>query len=340
MTPLLKKDNQRVSLHRTGYYSEAELQETLADNPELLCEGSDALLKTVCREVMMEGQRLDILMVDTTGLPVAVEVKLIKNPNIRREVVGQALEYASLLSSLTIDELDSITQGKLIDTLRDCDDEETFEERRRDCATHLRAGQVRVVIAVDDAPESLIRTVAFLSRRSDLDVRLVTLEKYPIDTGEVFLVPKFLVKPEGVQPQRPVDPWLLPVILDYERLAPEECPIWDDGEPDWRQVCPGSWKPTGVHYEFCSWNKVVSIEIHLEEDPVLPLQDVLAAMMDDLAAKLPGSTLDWDTEWGLGIRLGFLYPKGTPSGVIAEGMRVLIQETITPIQEYLDQNCS
>lgn len=46
-------------------------------------------------------------------MPVAVEVKLARNGDVRRKVAGQIIEYASLLSNLTVDELDQISDGEL-----------------------------------------------------------------------------------------------------------------------------------------------------------------------------------------------------------------------------------
>jgi len=188
-------------------------------------------------------------MVDVTGLPVAVEVKLDKNAEIRRRVVGQALEYAALLSSLTVDELDSITKGSLNETLQalTAEGKTTFEDLRKACGTHLRAGQVRIIVAVDEAPESLTQILEFLSRRSDLDIRLVRLQKYTLKTGGVLVVPNLLVKLEIITSQKNIDTPLMRVILAYQEIAPVDFPVWENRTSNWRQVCPVAWEDLSVH---------------------------------------------------------------------------------------------
>ena len=149
MAPILERNKKVIPLDQVGYTDEKELQEILARYPELLREGTDAELKTVCREVSIEGQALDILMVDANGMPVAVEVKLAKNGDVRRKVAGQIIEYASLLSNLTADELDQISDGELNKALQEFAKKnyENFEELRKNCGTHLRAGEVRIIVA-------------------------------------------------------------------------------------------------------------------------------------------------------------------------------------------------
>jgi hypothetical protein len=271
-------------------------------------------------------------------MPVAVEVKLVRNADIRRKIVGQILEYASLLSSLTVDELDSIARGALSETLHAfaVEGETTFEDLRKACGTHLRAGQVRIVIAVDEAPDGLIQIFEFLSRRSDLDIRLVRLHKYFLKTGEVLVVPNLVVKPENIGPHKLVDPRFMQVILAYQDVAPEEFPIWEEGEPDWRLVCPRAWKNLWVHYEFCDWGKTIGVEIHLEDTPVKPLQDLLHSFKEDWTGKYPEWEIVWDPDWQDCGRVGILFPKKTDPAVVAETMREIIEETSAEIQKQID----
>lgn len=340
MPPILKSNDQIIPLNPKGYASEDELQAMLAQHPELLQEDADAPLRTVCREVPMDGQSLDILMVDATGLPVAVEVKLDKNAEIRRKVVGQALEYAALLSSLTVDELDSITNGSLSEILQTLSAEgrTTFEDLRKACGTHLRAGQVRIIVAVDEAPESLAQILEFLSRRSDLDIRLVRLQKYTLKTGGALIVPNLLVKPENIASRKNTDTPLMRVILAYQEIAPVGFPVWENRTSSWRQVCPAGWKDLSVHYEFLVKKKTIGVEIHIEDEPMKPLQDLLRSIKEGWSKKYPEEEIEWETDWqGCGDRIAILFPKTTDPAVIAKTMREIIEETSDEIQKRLDQ---
>jgi hypothetical protein len=56
--------------------------------------------------------KLDLLFVNSEGLPIAVEVKLGANAEARRQVVAQAIDYLSALTSLTVDGLDQRVGGR------------------------------------------------------------------------------------------------------------------------------------------------------------------------------------------------------------------------------------
>lgn len=85
--------------------------------------------------------------------------------------------------------------------------------------------------------------------------------------------------------------------LGYENPAADGYLIRDGDEPDWRQVCLESWIPTGGHYGFCDWKKMIGVEIRLGCEQVEPLQSMPAAVKDDLAEGFPRSELDRDPEW-------------------------------------------
>ena len=53
--------------------------------------------RTVGREVLTAAGLIDVLYVSPAGLVTIVETKLWRNPEARREVVGQILDYAKEL---------------------------------------------------------------------------------------------------------------------------------------------------------------------------------------------------------------------------------------------------
>jgi len=98
---------------KTWKGNEKYLQKILADNPELLQERFDFPLVLVYRELKIEAGHIDIFLIDSQGLPVLVEVKLLANPQSEREVVGQIISYASSLPQLNFDELNSRVKNEL-----------------------------------------------------------------------------------------------------------------------------------------------------------------------------------------------------------------------------------
>lgn len=108
----------RVDLQRGGdsVYSEAWLQTLLYENPECLpieqIEPGFGPLISVCRELPLEfgfGRtgNLDNLFVTPSGGLLLVEAKLWRNPESRRAVVAQAMEYAASVFRLSFEELES-----------------------------------------------------------------------------------------------------------------------------------------------------------------------------------------------------------------------------------------
>ena len=74
------------------------MQKYLAAKPDLLplqdLEGVDSKLRLIARELL----GIDLLFADNQGLLTVVETKLPKNPEAKRKVVAQLLDYASQLS--------------------------------------------------------------------------------------------------------------------------------------------------------------------------------------------------------------------------------------------------
>lgn len=97
-------DGRLVEMRPERYGSEDDLQRLLAEHPYLLGgqSGRDFRLLLVAREQGVPGAEngadrwsLDHLFVDDEGVPTLVEVKRSTDTRVRREVVGQMLDYAA-----------------------------------------------------------------------------------------------------------------------------------------------------------------------------------------------------------------------------------------------------
>ena len=82
--------------------SEADIQALVHAHPECLPIAEiDPMFSgpvPICTELNTPAGPIDNFMVTPSGLPVVVECKLWSNPEGRREVVGQILDYAKELS--------------------------------------------------------------------------------------------------------------------------------------------------------------------------------------------------------------------------------------------------
>lgn len=236
MPIIFKTGDNKAAVRICEYANEYELQDLIAENPELLMADDEPSVVLVQRELnLLNAGSLDLLLVDSEGRPTAVEVKLARNTQSRREVVGQIFDYVSDLAQMTVDELDQSLNGQLDTALKsfcgDDYDENIVEKLWRSCGANLRAGQVRIVVAIDDASEDLIRIVSFINDHSDIDVRLVSISKYVSGDNEVVLVPRLLVhggKPSKIQrdilrdTQREMSTRFQEVISVYSTIAPNE----------------------------------------------------------------------------------------------------------------------
>jgi hypothetical protein len=94
-----------------GSYSEAWLQDLLYRHPEAIpvaeLDTAFAGMIPVCRELTTDAGPVDILYTTPTGKLVVLEAKLWRNPEARRKVVGQILDYAKELSRLDYESLDA-----------------------------------------------------------------------------------------------------------------------------------------------------------------------------------------------------------------------------------------
>lgn len=95
---------ERVALSGEGSaaYSEDWLQDLLYRHPQSLpvaeIDDSFSGLVPLCREMETPVGPVDVVYVTRTGRPVIVEAKLWRNPESRRKVIGQILDYAKELS--------------------------------------------------------------------------------------------------------------------------------------------------------------------------------------------------------------------------------------------------
>jgi hypothetical protein len=131
---------------------------------------------------------VDHLFLDQDGVPTIVEVKRSTDTRIRREVVGQMLEYAA--NAVVYWPADSLrdrfeercrTEGlDASQLLADCfgngGNEETFWQSVQ---TNLQAGKVRMLFVADAIPSELRRIVEFLNTQmTPAEVLAVEIKQY------------------------------------------------------------------------------------------------------------------------------------------------------------------
>lgn len=100
-----------------GAFSEAWLQETIRRYPQVLpVEDFGPVfhpLVPIGKEVPTSAGSIDNLFISHAGYLVLVETKLWRNPEAKREVVAQLIDYVTALSRLTYEELDALVKEYL-----------------------------------------------------------------------------------------------------------------------------------------------------------------------------------------------------------------------------------
>ena len=180
------QDGRLEPLEEQAFATEDDLQALIADHPELL-DGKQIQPDNPRRWILVTREKgiaespgasrrwaVDHLIVDQDAVPTLVEVKRASNPEIRRTIVGQMLEYAAhATATWTKEELRRSFEESSRDQGRDPDqvlgellgpDEAADADRFWDeVARNLAANRIRLLFVADDIPEPLERVVAFLN---------------------------------------------------------------------------------------------------------------------------------------------------------------------------------
>ena len=203
---------ERISLSKQSFV-EGWPQELIRNNPELLpvdeIESAFAPLVAIGREVQTSVGMIDIMFMSPGGYLTIVETKLWRNPQARREVVAQIIDYAKDVSHWTFQELeDSVRKYNqkyrnsnlgLLDTLRLREQIDESEERLviDAISRNLKLGRFLLLIVGDGIRESVEEMVEFLQRYPQLlfTLALVELQVHELDTaGSRLVVPQIVAR--------------------------------------------------------------------------------------------------------------------------------------------------
>ena len=197
-TPLLLSgpDHQTVALERVTLearsngevtYNEQLIQDLLFDHPSLIpvSEIEPALtpLLPVCTELPTPVGLVDNLFITPSGHLVIAECKLWRNAQARREVLAQALDYASALAAMSLEELaiaigkayrraDTLDLWQLVERDTDLQENEFYDALRR----NLSRGRVLLLLVGDGIREEMEALSDFMQAHAGLHFTLALLE--------------------------------------------------------------------------------------------------------------------------------------------------------------------
>lgn len=188
MAKILFIDGEKVTaLEESEFTEERKLQDYLKDFPTLipLEDVVEEAPELICigKEVAVPSGALDLLFIDKNGLITVIETKLVNNPEIRREVIGQIIEYASYISHWSADKVYELANAYLKSDLdgymlNKYPDNYSPEDFRLKIEQNLEGGRVRLIIAVDKLVEPLRSTVTFLNHNCKFDILLLEVSSF------------------------------------------------------------------------------------------------------------------------------------------------------------------
>ena len=196
---------------------EDDLQKLLAEHPHLLdgeqvSPGNPRRWLLIKREMgvpVAAGESdqfsLDHLLVDQDAIPTLVEVKRGSNTQIRREVVGQMLDYAANASQFwTLEDLrrsfeetwGDDANERLRELLQNEDEEPDADAFWSEVATNLAAKRMRLLFVADAIPIELQRIVEFLNAqfRDNIEALAVEVKQFKSESADSgsALVPRVI----------------------------------------------------------------------------------------------------------------------------------------------------
>ncbi len=201
-------------------YAEAWLQELLRRHPEILpvveIEPIFYPLVPIGREVVTETGVIDNLFISHRGYLVLVETKLWRNPEAKREVVAQAIDYASSISKWNYSKLDKVVRSytkkyedleqSLVEWVEhECGPVERGHDFFEDIvAKNLRLGRFLTLIVGDRIRSSVIEMLNYINKYPHLatDVALVELNCFQWESNETWpllVVPGIVARTEIVE---------------------------------------------------------------------------------------------------------------------------------------------
>lgn len=250
---LIQDNDELVEMNEQAYDSEDLLQTLLAKYPSLLA-GSQIDAKSPRKWLLIDREfgvpseeggsdhwSLDHLFLDQDAIPTIVEVKRSTDTRIRREVVGQMLDYAAnAVVYWPIDRIRSRFEAhcekqnldpdlRVRDFLESDGQPDEFWQKAH---VNLQAGRVRLLFIADEIPTKLQRIVEFLNEQMDpAEVLAVEIKQF-VGQGLRSLVPRVIgqtaeaqqKKSSGSSPRRQWDETSFLQVME-EQAGTEEAEV-------------------------------------------------------------------------------------------------------------------
>lgn len=212
-----------------GKNLEDALQSLIENNPDII-PGSQIYpdreeqlrFLLLSREMSVRNWSLDILMIDQDGILTLIECKLVENPEARRDVIGQIMEYAA---HAKLDWGDGRAKNKAIeywnnkgknldDVIRENFDGIEVEDFWNLVEKNLNDGYIRLIIAADKIKDEVRKTIEYLNlEMKKTEIYGLELKRYKGESKQIVIVPHLIGKP--IEPPEPLTRWTKEKMENY-----------------------------------------------------------------------------------------------------------------------------
>jgi hypothetical protein len=207
------------ALERVGFdspkHKEDFIQTLIYHAPQLLpvreIEPAFGSLLSVCTELPTPAGSIDNLYVTETGNLAIAECKLWRNPEARRQVVAQIIDYAHSMAAWSYDELqDAIRSAKTPDGNKIdaslfslvSEDSELDEQSFIDAVSrNLRLGRILLLIVGDGIREGVETLTAYLQMHAGFHFSLgiVEMALFKLPSGGFVVQPRVLTRTVNIE---------------------------------------------------------------------------------------------------------------------------------------------
>jgi hypothetical protein len=268
---LLGKDGTLERVPLGAYSTEAVLQELVENYPELLSgEQIDPddpprwlLIKKEAgipdAEQSADRWSADHLLLDQNARPTIVETKRSSDTLIRREVIGQMLDYAAnatvywptdrirSLASETCGGTDKLDEKirKLIGSENSNDPVADIESYWRRVDNNLRSGELRLLFVADELPRELRRVIEFLNEHMPrIEVLGVEVRQFSGQNMRA-LVPRVIGQTERARQDKVSSPARKISLNTFIENCPEWCrsffeTLFEEADREGFKIVPGT----------------------------------------------------------------------------------------------------
>lgn len=216
-TPIIISENEIQKLDKiplnSKIYNEDWIKDICFRSPNLLpLEEIEPVFNgmiPICRELFVESGSVDLVFINESGFITIGECKLWRNPEARRKVIGQILDYAKDIAKWDYSKFekeclkarkgDEKTLYDVIQSICPDIDESTFIDNIQ---KNLSKGRFLLALIGDGIRENMEELVKYIHREGNLNFTLTLIEvpvyKNP-KNSEIIVTPRILAKTKEIE---------------------------------------------------------------------------------------------------------------------------------------------